>query len=94
MLFYPTARQTGLAFNIFEKCNVGKVFEIHSRLSQAARTRISNDFKNASSAILCSSDVSARGMDFPGYVKSEYSNDISDKGLFTVLDLSSKYICR
>jgi len=42
-----------------------KVLEIHSKLTQAQRTRTSDHFKNASSAILFSSDVTARGMDFP-----------------------------
>jgi len=42
-----------------------KVLEIHAKLTQAQRTRTSDHFKNASSAILFSSDVTARGMDFP-----------------------------
>lgn len=67
MLFYPTARQTGLAAAILGQCaNVGPVYEIHSRMSQSARIRVSNEYKNAGAAILCSSDVSARGIDFPG----------------------------
>lgn len=39
--------------------------EMHSRLSQAARTRNSNFFRNSTSCVLFSSDVTARGMDFP-----------------------------
>ncbi|PPJ54750.1 hypothetical protein CBER1_04033 [Cercospora berteroae] len=42
-----------------------KVLEIHARLSQAQRTRAAEDFRKASSGILLSSDVTARGMDFP-----------------------------
>lgn len=44
--------------------NVG-VFELHSRLSQGTRTRNADYFRAAQSGILMSSDVSARGMDFP-----------------------------
>ncbi|KAI5302406.1 hypothetical protein KEM56_000721, partial [Ascosphaera pollenicola] len=39
--------------------------EMHSRLSQQARTRNSNFFRNSTSCVLFSSDVTARGMDFP-----------------------------
>ena len=42
-----------------------KIIEIHSRLSQAQRTRAADTFRRAQSAILFSSDVTARGMDFP-----------------------------
>ncbi|KAI9848792.1 MAG: hypothetical protein M1838_000373 [Thelocarpon superellum] len=39
--------------------------EMHARLSQQQRTRASQLFRKAPSAIMFSSDVSARGMDFP-----------------------------
>ncbi|PGH09191.1 hypothetical protein AJ79_05720 [Helicocarpus griseus UAMH5409] len=42
-----------------------EILEIHSRLSQAQRTLASNTFRQAQSGILFSSDVTARGMDFP-----------------------------
>lgn len=42
-----------------------QMFEMHARLSQAMRTANSSQFRNAKSAILFSSDVTARGMDFP-----------------------------
>lgn len=41
------------------------VIEMHSKLTQMERTRNSQRFRNAESAILLSSDVTARGMDFP-----------------------------
>jgi ATP-dependent RNA helicase MSS116, mitochondrial len=41
------------------------VVGMHSKLSQQERTRNSQRFRNAESAILLSSDVTARGMDFP-----------------------------
>ncbi|KAI9833775.1 MAG: hypothetical protein M1819_003508 [Sarea resinae] len=43
-----------------------KIIEIHARLSQKARTDAATAFRNAESAIMFSSDVTARGMDFPG----------------------------
>lgn len=42
-----------------------KILEIHARLTQSQRTRAADDFRKATSGILLSSDVTARGMDFP-----------------------------
>lgn len=42
-----------------------RIIEIHARLSQGQRTAAAAAFKNAESAILMSTDVTARGMDFP-----------------------------
>lgn len=41
------------------------VIEIHSRKSQSAREKASKAFRDSKSAILCTSDVSARGVDYP-----------------------------
>ena len=41
------------------------VREIHSRKPQIYRTRISDEFKEAKRLILITSDVSARGMNYP-----------------------------
>ena len=41
-------------------------FEIHSKLTQQQRTRSAEAFRRSSNGILISSDVTARGMDFPG----------------------------
>lgn len=66
MAFFPTARATGLAAALFERLNLGlRVWEIHSRKSQSARNKAAEEYKNSSSGILFSSDVTARGMDFP-----------------------------
>ena len=53
--------------NMFERhplypCDI---VEMHSKLTQNERTRNSQRFRNVESAILLSSDVTARGMDFP-----------------------------
>ena len=42
------------------------ILEMHGKLTQQQRTRISENFRKLPSAILVSSDVTARGMDFPG----------------------------
>lgn len=42
-----------------------KIIEMHSRLTQRQRTYASDAFRRAESAVLFSSDVTARGMDFP-----------------------------
>ena len=42
-----------------------KIIEIHAKLTQAQRTKAANAFSRAESAIMFSSDVTARGMDFP-----------------------------
>ncbi|KAI1083518.1 ATP-dependent RNA helicase mss116 [Whalleya microplaca] len=41
------------------------VYDIHSRLTQAQRTRNADAFRRAQTGVLFSSDVTARGMDFP-----------------------------
>jgi len=41
------------------------IWEIHSRMSQSSREKASNSFRNARRGILFSSDVSARGLDYP-----------------------------
>ena len=63
MCFFPTARATGLASEVFEAMGI-KVFEIHSRKSQSARTKAADQFRAGKSAVMMSSDVTARGMDF------------------------------
>ncbi|QIW97641.1 hypothetical protein AMS68_003159 [Peltaster fructicola] len=42
-----------------------EVFEIHAKLTQMQRTRAADSFRRARSGILLSSDVTARGLDFP-----------------------------
>lgn len=67
MVFFPTARATGLAAEVFRNIpGLPPVVEIHSRKSQPQRTKAAETFKDAKGAILLSSDVAARGMDFPG----------------------------
>lgn len=66
IVFGVTANMVALFANAFSKgLTPLKVFEIHSRLNQTARTRTTTQFKAADSGILFASDVIGRGMDFP-----------------------------
>lgn len=42
-----------------------RIIEMHAKLSQEQRTRAADAFRKATSGIMLSSDVTARGMDFP-----------------------------
>jgi ATP-dependent RNA helicase MSS116 len=68
MVFFTTARLTGFMaelFNSITKKTGYKVLEIHSRKSQKQREKASKEFRDAKNAVMFSSDVSARGMDYP-----------------------------
>ncbi|RDB20419.1 DEAD-box ATP-dependent RNA helicase 25 [Hypsizygus marmoreus] len=74
IVFFPTARHVSVAAALFEELRksakgdfgVGPVYEIHSRKSQAARTKAADSFRDVKEGVLLCSDVVARGMDFPG----------------------------
>ena len=67
IVFAPTAVLADLYGHVLSS-TVGPlpVMTLHSRMSQNKRTKITQDYRNASAAILCATDVIARGMDFPG----------------------------
>ncbi|KZP00655.1 DEAD-domain-containing protein [Calocera viscosa TUFC12733] len=68
IIFYCTARGAALAYDLFKAIPDLQhipMFEIHSRLSQSARIKQADGFKTSLKGILFSSDVTARGMDFP-----------------------------
>ncbi|KAF2830554.1 DEAD-domain-containing protein [Ophiobolus disseminans] len=75
ILYFNSTAEVTLAASVFYKLSGGfkrntplsgmRAFEIHSKLSQAQRTRAADDFRLAQSGLLFSSDVTARGMDFP-----------------------------
>jgi ATP-dependent RNA helicase MSS116 len=65
VVFFPTARLVGFFAEFF---NLGlgiDVIEIHSRKTQGYRNKASETFRKANTGILFSSDVSARGVDYP-----------------------------
>ncbi|KAL3785113.1 hypothetical protein ACHAW5_009793 [Stephanodiscus triporus] len=68
IVFFTTARLTGFMAELFNSVSdeTGyKVLEIHSRKAQTARERASEQFRKSKDAVMFSSDVSARGMDYP-----------------------------
>ncbi|KAG6379200.1 P-loop containing nucleoside triphosphate hydrolase protein [Boletus reticuloceps] len=69
MVFCTTAWGTSATAKLLEDAGHGTlppVYEIHSRMTQNRRLAVAQDFKRARSGILVTSDVTARGMDFPG----------------------------
>ncbi|KHN94897.1 ATP-dependent RNA helicase MSS116 precursor [Metarhizium album ARSEF 1941] len=67
IVFAPTAAQAGLYGHILSMIpGLPPVSTLHSRMTQNRRTKITNDYRDAPSAILAATDVIARGMDFPG----------------------------
>ncbi|CAH1762950.1 5598_t:CDS:2 [Entrophospora sp. SA101] len=67
IMFLPTKSQTILYASFIRSLRDLEVFELHSGKTQDYRTRISERFRRCSrDAILVTSDVSARGVDYPG----------------------------
>jgi superfamily II DNA/RNA helicase len=64
LVFLPTARQTQFTAAVLAEVGV-EVLEIHSRRSQGERTAASDAFRGAARAVMLTSDVSARGVDYP-----------------------------
>ncbi|KAJ6328779.1 hypothetical protein OIU77_010460 [Salix suchowensis] len=64
IVFCTTARVTGLVAGLLGELNLN-IREIHSRKGQAYRTRVSDEFRKSRGIILVTSDVSARGVDYP-----------------------------
>nr|AEJ88341.1 putative DEAD-box ATP-dependent RNA helicase [Tamarix hispida] len=64
LVFCTTAMMTQLVADLLGELNLN-VREIHSRKSQSYRTRVSDEFRKSKGLILVTSDVSARGVDYP-----------------------------
>ncbi|CAN6456201.1 unnamed protein product [Victoria cruziana] len=64
IVFCGTAMVTSLMYHLLLGLKL-HVREIHSRKPQLYRTRISDEFRESKRLILVTSDVSARGMDYP-----------------------------
>ncbi|EFW99056.1 dead box RNA helicase [Grosmannia clavigera kw1407] len=70
IVFLPTTnfvQLTAVAFRMLARSNpeLPYLYHIHSKLTQSARTNAADMFRRANTGILFSSDVTARGMDFP-----------------------------
>ena len=69
LVFFVTARLTQLFAELFNLMGMnrdaGGVLEIHSRKSQSHRSKSSDKFRDGFRKIMFTSDVTARGMDYP-----------------------------
>lgn len=64
LVFSNTARTAGFMAQLFQ--NVGyNALEMHSRKSQTYRVKVAKQFHDGTNIIMFSSDVSARGVDYP-----------------------------
>jgi len=59
-------RDPGASMFVENALAPARIVEMHGKLTQGHRTNAADAFRNAKSAIMLSSDVTARGMDFPG----------------------------
>ncbi|KAI9641232.1 hypothetical protein NHQ30_010032 [Ciborinia camelliae] len=66
IIFAPTAALVDLYAHILSQLpDLPTVTALHSRVSQAKRTKITNDYRQAKNGIIVATDVIARGIDFP-----------------------------
>lgn len=65
VVFFPTARMVAFFATFFNEGLNIPVIELHSKKSQSYRNNASNKFRNADKGVLFTSDVSARGVDYP-----------------------------
>lgn len=64
LVFCTTAMVTRLVADLLGELKLN-VREIHSRKPQSYRTRVSDEFRKSKGLVLVTSDVSARGVDYP-----------------------------
>ncbi|XP_021748836.1 DEAD-box ATP-dependent RNA helicase 31-like [Chenopodium quinoa] len=64
LVFCTTAMVTAFVADLLGELNLN-VREIHSRKPQSYRTKVSDEFRMSKGIILVTSDVSARGVDYP-----------------------------
>jgi ATP-dependent RNA helicase MSS116 len=66
IVFFPTTKVVALMTEIFSKFPGLDIIDMHSQLTQYTREKKSDRFRRSTSAIMFTSDVSARGVDYPG----------------------------
>ena len=65
LVFFPTTAQVNYFSDLFLSGLGLSVLSIHSKMSQSLRTTTSERFRHAGKAVLFSTDISARGVDYP-----------------------------
>jgi ATP-dependent RNA helicase MSS116 len=66
LVFFATTAQVKYFSSLFNQGLGRPVFEIHSKKDQNARSNTSERFRRSKEAVMFTSDVSARGVDYPG----------------------------
>ena len=61
LVFFPASKLVRFFARLFNEGLGISVLELHSRMSQASRSRASSEFRGASRSVMFTSDVSARG---------------------------------
>lgn len=79
IIFFPTTKMTQLFHTLLREASKTtlptgrntRFYELHSKKSQDQRTRASNAFRadTSGASVLVTSDVSARGVDYPGVTR-------------------------
>jgi ATP-dependent RNA helicase MSS116 len=65
LVFFPTTSQVAYYSSLFNKVLGRRVLEIHAKKSQGNRSNTSDRFRQAKKGVMFTSDVSARGVDYP-----------------------------
>lgn len=68
------------------------VREIHSRKPQSYRTRVSDEFRKSKGLILVTSDVSARGVDYPDVTLVIQVNRTKSRSIFSINFLNENFL--
>lgn len=64
ILFFPATSVVQFTTDVLQTMGLD-ILQIHSKMDQANRVRVSDKFRKSRSSILCTTDVSARGVDYP-----------------------------
>jgi ATP-dependent RNA helicase MSS116, mitochondrial len=68
IVFFNTTSQTSFYASLFKnkaRSTGERVLELHGKISQSTRSNVSERFRQAPAGVLFTSDVSARGVDYP-----------------------------
>jgi ATP-dependent RNA helicase MSS116, mitochondrial len=65
MVFFPTTAQVSFFAQLFNRGIGTQVLSIHAKMRQSVRTNTSDQFRHAKRGFLFTTDVSARGVDYP-----------------------------
>jgi len=65
VVFFPTARMVSFFADFLNEGFDFPIVELHSKKSQSSRNTASENFRTAKNAMLFTSDLSARGIDYP-----------------------------